>query len=110
MVNSDAQVKGENNVKKITMIVVTVMMVVGLAASAFANPGWAGGQRYDDRGGYERSHDRYDGRDYRFRHDDWRFHRPPVVIHRIPEPVVYLPRPYVPAVGFFFPHMTIQIR
>lgn len=95
--------------KKITMIVVTVMMVVGLAASAFANPGW-GGQRYDDRGRYERSHDGYDGRDYRFRHDDWRFHRPPVVIHRIPGPVVYLPRPHVPAVGFFFPHMTIQIR
>ncbi len=96
--------------KKITMIVVTVMMVVGLAASAFANPGWGGGQRYDYRSGYERSHDRYDDRDYRFRNDDWRFHRPPVVIHRIPGPVVYLPRPHVPAVGLFFPHMTIQFR
>lgn len=96
--------------KKMTMILVTVMMVVGLAASAFANPGWSNGSRYDNRDRYERPHDRYDDHGYRFRHDERWNHRPPAVIYRAPEPVVYLPRPHVPAIGFFFPHMTIQIR
>lgn len=96
--------------KKITMLLITVTMVVGLAASVWANPGWSNGPRYDSRDRYERSHDRYDDRDYRFRHDERWEHRAHVVIHRVPEPVVFLPRPHVPAVGFFFPHMTIQIR
>ena len=96
--------------KKITMTVVTVMMIVGLAASAFANPGWGSGQRYDDRGRYENMHNGYHDRYYRFRHDARWNHRTPVVIHRVPEPVVFVHRTHVPAVGLFFPHMIIQIR
>lgn len=96
--------------KKLMMIFVAVIMVAGLAASAFANPDWSNGPRYDYRGRYERPHDRYDNRDYRFRHDERWEHRRHFVVHKGPEPVVFLPRPHVPVVGFFFPHMTIQIR
>lgn len=96
--------------KRIMMIFFTVIMVAGLAQSVWANPGWSNGPRYDDRGRYERPHDRYGDCDNRFRHDERWEHRPPVVIHRRTEPVVYVPRPHVPAVGFFFPHLMIQIR
>lgn len=96
--------------KKIMVALVTVVMVAGLAASVWANPGWSNGPRHDGRGRYERPYDRYEDHGYRFRHDERWEHRAPVVVHRVPEPIVYLPRPHVPAVGFFFPHMTIQIR
>ncbi|MEE9913142.1 MAG: hypothetical protein K4571_15630 [Deltaproteobacteria bacterium] len=100
--------------KKMTMILVTVIMVAGLAASALANPGWSDGPRYDNRDRYERPHDRYNDRDDRFHQDErWR-HRQPVVIHRAPDhfrrPVVYIARPHVPVFSIFFPPVSIQLR
>lgn len=96
--------------KKMVMMFVAVMMAAGLAQPALANPGWSGGQRWDDRDRYERSSGRHDDCGYRLGRDRRWVHRAPVVVHRVPEPVVYLPRPHVPAIGLFFPHMVIHIR
>ena len=95
--------------KKITMIFVTVLMVAGLASSAIANPGWSKGQRYDNRGQYSRTHDRYDHRDYR----NYRGHYQQPV-HYVPvrayEPVVRVYQPSAPSFSLFFPNLSIQIR
>lgn len=94
--------------KKITMIFATVLMVAGLAASAFADPGWSNGPRHDNRGRHKQTYQKYDHRDHREPYYQ------PVVVYRVPvrppEPVVHVIRPYVPSFSVYLPHMSIQIR
>ncbi|MDP2853769.1 MAG: hypothetical protein Q8O28_05940 [Smithellaceae bacterium] len=106
--------------KKLTMILITVLMVAGLAASAFADPGWSNGQRYGNRDGYGRPHYQYNDRDYRD-YRDYRNQRDqrgpywrPVIIHRVPvrppEPVAYFLPPPPPPLRIFFPHLNLLFR
>lgn len=100
--------------KKLTMILVTVLIVAGLSASAFAAPGWSNGQRYDHRGRYERPQYQNDHRGYRDNRVYRTPYRQPVIIHRVPvcppEPYVRIVPPPFPILTFFFPHLSIQIR
>lgn len=97
--------------KKLTLMFVTVLMVAGLAASALADPGWANGHRYDNRGRVERVHENYGHRDYR---DHRGPYRQPVVVQRVPvrhyEPVVRVYEPYAPGFSLYFPNFSIQLR
>jgi hypothetical protein len=97
--------------KKLTMAFVTVLIVAGLASSALADPGWSNGQRYDNRGQYDRPNYPYDQRDYR---DHRGYYRQPVVVHRDsdfrPRPVVHYYEPQRPSVRLHFPNFSIQFR
>ena len=96
--------------KKLSIAFVTVLMVAGLAVSAFADPGWEDGRRYNDRGRPDRFHSQYDDRDFRGQY------RHPVVAHRAPVfPPRYgmrahLPPPPPPIFSFFLPPFIIPIR
>ncbi len=94
--------------RKLTTVLVTVLMIAGLATSALAAPGWSNHPRNDYRFKHEQPYQKYDHRDYR------RAYRQPVIVHRVPvNPPrrfarVYQPVP--PGFGFFFPYLNIQIR
>jgi hypothetical protein len=102
------------NMKKLTMILISVLMVAGLSVSAFADPGWSNGKRYDHRGRYERPQYQNDHRDYREYRDRREYYRQPVIVNRVPmrqpESYVRIVPPPFPILTFFFPHMSIQIR
>jgi len=107
--DNETQTKGDQEMKKLSIAFVTVLMVAGLAVSAFANPGWEDGRRYNDRGGPDRIHNQYDQRDFRGHY------RRPVVARRAP---VFPPRrgvsahvpPPPPIVSFFLPPFIIPMR
>jgi hypothetical protein len=107
---NETQTKGDQEMKKLSIAFVTVLMVAGLAVSAFANPGWEDGRRYNDRGRPDRFHSQYDDRDFRGQY------RHPVVAHRAPVfPPRYgmrahLPPPPPPIFSFFLPPFIIPIR
>ena len=94
--------------KKLTISLVTILMVALLATSAFAfGPG---GNRYNDRGRQDRIHDRYDNRNHR--DNRWQMPRQqvryaPAPAHR---PVVVVPQPHMPAFSLLLPSFSIVIR
>ena len=77
------------------------------AASAFAyGPGWQNGDRYDNRGRYERAPYQYDNRD---RQVYYQHHAYYVPVHAA-QPVVYVSKPWMPGITISFPDVSIQIR
>lgn len=94
--------------KKLTMILVTVVIVAGLAGSALADPGWSNGQRYGNHGRFDRPQYNYNNP---YHQGPQRY---PVMRHRVlvrpPEPVVRVFQPHPPAFGFFFPNFSIQVH
>ncbi len=95
--------------KKLSIAFVTVLMVAGLTASAFADPGWSNGRRYNDHARNYRIHKQYDHRDFRGHY------RQPVSVHRAPVfPPRHAVRPHVPPpppiFSFFLPPFIIPIR
>ena len=95
--------------KKLSIAFVTVLMVAGLTASAFADPGWSNGRRYNDHSRNYRMYKPYDQIDFS-RHD-----RRPVDVHRVPVfPPRYGARPHVPppppVFSFFLPPFIIPGR
>ena len=103
--------------KKLSIFLVTALMMVGPATSAFAAPGNPGMQRYDDRNRYERPDHRYDQRFYRD-HRDFRSHRTPyrqpvIVDRRVIVPAGRAVRVYdyyAPGFSLYLPGFSIQIR
>lgn len=105
---NETQTKGDQEMKKLSIAFVTVLMVAGLTVSAFADPGWSNTRRFNDHRRPDRIHNQYDHRDSRghYRH--------PVAAHRAP---VFPPRhhmrahvPPPPIFSFFLPPFIIPIR
>lgn len=98
--------------KKMITVLMTIMMIAGLATAAFAAPGGSRDRESDFRKPERIQHYKYDHR----RHISHQapYQKQVIVVHRTPvrplERVVYVTHPQMPVFTLFFPTVTIQIR
>jgi len=92
--------------KRIAMTFVTILIVTVFAASAFAfGPSWQNGNRYDNRGRYERAHFQVDNHERQYYH-----HQKVVYVPVHPAPVVHVPQYARPGIAISIPNFSLWIR